>query len=84
MKVAYLILAHHNHEHLARLVRALMSPESYFHIHIDRKVNEYPFMEILPEQSNIKYLRQREKIYWGPRGLCYPGRNPPVLWIGTM
>ena len=38
MNIAYLILAHEDPAQLARLVNALYTPNSYFFIHVDRKV----------------------------------------------
>lgn len=67
MKVAYLILAHHQPQHLARLVDALKADWSSIFIHIDAKADISKFRSLIPENDKIVFLKgnQRVKVYWG-------------------
>jgi len=59
LKIAYLIAAHNNYEHLKRLVSALNEGECRFYIHIDKKFS-------LPDLKgdNIIYLKERVNVHW--------------------
>jgi hypothetical protein len=63
MKIAYLILAHNNPGHLARLTQALGTPNTAIFIHIDKKTDIRPFLEIGGE--NIHFTPERVAVYWG-------------------
>jgi hypothetical protein len=63
MKIAYLILAHNNPEHLHRLVNYLSTADSSFFIHIDKKAPLYPFLRI--QAPNVFFANQRIAIHWG-------------------
>jgi hypothetical protein len=63
MKIAYLILAHNNPGHLARLTQALVTPNTAIFIHIDKKTDIRPFLEIAGE--NIQFTPERVAVYWG-------------------
>lgn len=67
MKVAYLIAAHNQPQHLARLVKALVTDWAYVFIHIDAKSNITQFQSLIPENDHIFFLKgnQRVKVYWG-------------------
>jgi glycosyltransferase involved in cell wall biosynthesis len=65
IKLAYLIVAHHQPNHLARLIRALDDEHSYFFIHIDDKVPLAPFQDVVPERPNIVFLTDRVAVEWG-------------------
>lgn len=63
-KIAYLILAHHQPAHLARLVRALSSPNARFFIHIDKKVDIASFRDHLGDNPQVEFLAERTAVYW--------------------
>jgi hypothetical protein len=63
MKIAYLILAHNNPGHLARLTQALATPNNAIFIHIDKKADIRPFLGIGGE--NIYFTPNRVAVYWG-------------------
>lgn len=65
MRTAYLVLAHHQPDHLARLVSSLSTPETSFFIHIDKKVDEKPFRAALGERSPARFLDERVEVNWG-------------------
>ncbi len=65
MKLAYLIVAHHQPNHLARLIQALNDENSYFFIHIDGKVPLAPFTAVVPQHANIVFLPNRVEVQWG-------------------
>jgi hypothetical protein len=61
MKIAYLILAHNNYNHLKRLVNALNDSNIVFFIHID---NTLKLPNNLHEFKNVVFVRG-PKVYWG-------------------
>jgi hypothetical protein len=63
MKIAYLILAHDNAQHLQRLISALSTESSHFFIHIDQKADRTPFLNI--QGDNVHFTEQRACVYWG-------------------
>jgi hypothetical protein len=63
MKIAYLILAHNNPGHLARLTRALTAQNATIFIHIDKKADIRPFLKIGGE--NIHFTPKRVPVHWG-------------------
>lgn len=67
MKIAYLILAHHQPSHLARLIKALDCGEVYFFVHVDLKKDISPFKRSVPVTKNIIFLESsaRVAVYWG-------------------
>lgn len=60
MKIAYLITAYNNFNHLKRLVRALNDRNVVFFIHIDKK-SKMP--DNLTEFDNIVFI-ERTKVWW--------------------
>ena len=63
MKIAYLILAHANAQHLQRLISALTTDSSSFFIHLDRKTERSPFLSI--GGDNVHFTEQRAAVHWG-------------------
>lgn len=63
MKIAYLILAHNNPQHLRRLVGAVTSPSSVCFIHIDKKSTISDFLPMASE--NVVLSDKRLGVYWG-------------------
>ena len=63
--LAYLILAHHQPNHLARLIRALDEKGSHFFIHIDAKVPIQPFRGVMVRRNNIIFVPDRVAVEWG-------------------
>ena len=61
MKIAYLITAYNNYNHLKRLVSALNDDNVVFFIHIDKK-SKMP--DTLDEFDNIVFIK-REEVWWG-------------------
>lgn len=64
-KIAYLIAAHSDPEHLERLVNVLDYSADFF-IHIDKKQQIEPFLERI-DKANVFFLKgnDRIKVYWG-------------------
>ncbi|MEH6307510.1 beta-1,6-N-acetylglucosaminyltransferase [Olivibacter sp. CPCC 100613] len=64
-KIAYLIAAHSDPEHLKRLVNALDYNADFF-IHIDLKQQIEPFLEHI-NKPNVFFLEEEDriKVYWG-------------------
>jgi hypothetical protein len=61
MKIAYLITAYNNYNHLKRLIRALNDGNGVFFIHIDKKS---PLPNNLHEFDNIIFI-ERKNVWWG-------------------
>jgi len=62
MKVAILIMAHHQPSHLAKLIEALNCDWAYFFIHVDKKVDVAEFIKMAPKSSNIKFLDTAQRV----------------------
>jgi hypothetical protein len=69
MRIAYVLLAYHKPEQLARLVRRLSSDSAGFFIHVDRRVSIAPFKAALraTKSSPITFIK-REVSRWGSMG----------------
>jgi len=65
MKIAYLISAYTNAPHLGELVDALYTEDSYFFIHVDKKVDINPFKESTMGRKHISYVEERHRVAWG-------------------
>ena len=65
MSTAYLIMAHHQPHHLARLVGALDGDDVTFFVHIDAKVDEAPFRKAVGAQNNVVFIHNRCTVNWG-------------------
>lgn len=66
-KIAYLISAYKDPEHLQRLISALAyGVEEYvcFFVHIDAKVEEKPFLPIC-NKENVFFTPNRFWVQWG-------------------
>ncbi len=63
-RIAYLILAHHEPAHLARLVRSLRDSRSAFFIHVDAKSDIAPF-EGLAREADVWLAPTRKRVFWG-------------------
>lgn len=66
MEISYLILAHHNFEHLQNMIDALDHPNVKFFIHIDKKVElslikKFRFYHM----QNCKLIKNRYCVNWG-------------------
>jgi hypothetical protein len=59
------MLAHHQPDHLAKLARALDHADCMFFIHIDLKVEESVFRNLLREQRNVVFIENRYPMNWG-------------------
>ena len=64
MKLAYLILAHHNPQLLQRLVNVLSHTEVDIYIQVDLKTSIEPFLQI-GQTPNVYFVDKRVKVYWG-------------------
>ncbi|WPV64036.1 beta-1,6-N-acetylglucosaminyltransferase [Chitinophaga sp. LS1] len=66
MEINYLILAHSNLQQVDLMINTLMMPNTYFHIHIDKKVS---LKEIQSHSfytnKNVILLKRRKSLNWG-------------------
>lgn len=71
MKIAFIVLAHKNPDQLGRLIRKLISKDSAFYIHIDKKSNFSDFKSELSKLANFTKitLLPRTNSYWGGPGI---------------
>lgn len=67
MRTAYLILAHHQPAHLAKIINAINCDWATIFIHVDFKVDILPFKTLIYEDKNILFLKrnQRIEVNWG-------------------
>lgn len=63
MKIAYLILAHHQPSHLGRLVSALSPPSHHCFVHVDAKSDISEFCETARGSATL--LEERITVSWG-------------------
>ena len=63
MKIAYLVLAHANPKHLAKMVAFLSSGDSSVFVHIDRKSDTSDFQAI--KGRKVRFTTSRIPVYWG-------------------
>jgi len=63
MNLAYLVLAHHQPQHLARLIRTLNSPGTRFFVHLDGRAPMRDFTSIAGR--NVSFCDRRTRIHWG-------------------
>lgn len=63
MSVAYLVLAHENPRHFARLLSALASPTAAFFVHIDKK-SQVEFTHDLSADT-VRFSTHRSRVHWG-------------------
>ena len=66
-KIAFLISAHTDPQHLCRLVKSLPSSSEFF-IHIDAKSDIQPFRTLL-QQPNVHFVKPRIDVMWGSIGV---------------
>jgi hypothetical protein len=64
MRIAYLILAHHQPQHLGALIERLDDGNARFFIHIDQKSDILPFRNAIRSERAI-FLNERLPIEWG-------------------
>jgi hypothetical protein len=63
VKIAYLVLAHHDPIHLERLVKAIDYQARIF-IHLDKKTNIDKYIHI-SKINSVDFLFDRINVYWG-------------------
>jgi hypothetical protein len=63
VKIAYLVLAHHDPIHLERLVKAI-NYKSHIFIHLDKKTNIDKYIHIA-DMNSVDFISDRIKVYWG-------------------
>ncbi|MBS9394512.1 MAG: beta-1,6-N-acetylglucosaminyltransferase [Dolichospermum sp. LBC05a] len=63
LKIAYLVLAHHDPIHLERLVKAI-DYKSHIFIHLDKKTNIDKYIHIA-NMNSVDFISERIKVYWG-------------------
>lgn len=64
MRIAYLILAHHQPKHVGALIEQLDDGNARFFVHVDRKSDIAPFRQAIKSQR-AELLVKRVPIYWG-------------------
>ena len=64
MKIAYLILAYHQPEHVARMIGHLDDGDARFFVHIDAKVDIEPFRRAI-RSPRVAFAARRREVNWG-------------------
>lgn len=64
--IAYMILAHNQPAHVARLVRALEIPgRTKFYLHVDKRVEMQPFQDAVSDNAaSVKFVTNRVRVFW--------------------
>ncbi|WP_294598045.1 beta-1,6-N-acetylglucosaminyltransferase [uncultured Rikenella sp.] len=67
MKIFYAILTYNYPTLLGRMIRALAGPESWFYIHVDKRISTLPFRQQTAGQPQVRFLDDTERIVsrWG-------------------
>jgi hypothetical protein len=71
VRIAYLILAHKNHEQVARLIARLNDPDASFHVHLDARTADSVYSQLRASSkclSNVRFTG-RYRCYWGGFGI---------------
>ncbi|MBO1066310.1 MULTISPECIES: beta-1,6-N-acetylglucosaminyltransferase [Nostocales] len=63
VKIAYLLLAHHDPIHLERLIKSIDYKANIF-IHLDKKTNIDRYIHIA-DMNSVYFISERIKVYWG-------------------
>ncbi|MFM2061629.1 MAG: hypothetical protein RLZZ507_1299 [Cyanobacteriota bacterium] len=63
VKIAYLVLAHHDPIHLERLIKSI-DYQAHIFIHLDKKTNIDRYIHIAHIKS-VAFISERIKVYWG-------------------
>ena len=61
--IAYLVITHSMPDHLGRLIAALSDDATDFFVHVDRKVDIGPFLEL--RGRNVTFFQDRVPVFWG-------------------
>jgi hypothetical protein len=64
LRIAYLLLAHHQPKHVGALIKQLDHGNARFYVHVDRKSDLAPFRQALRSERAI-LLDNRLPIHWG-------------------
>jgi len=65
MKIAYLISAYTDAPHIRFLIDSLLTEDTYFFIHVDKKVDIEPFKIAVKDKKHVCLLENRIKVAWG-------------------
>ncbi len=63
-RIAYLIIAHHQPEHLNRFIQRLQHPDDHFFIYIDQRQDVSTFQSSVFPNENIHWIKNKKRIYW--------------------
>src|SRR5262249_59211657 len=75
MRVAYLVLAHANPRHFARLVRALQTSRARMFVHIDAKSDLRLFAQSSTSRGFVRFSSNRVDARWGSFSLVQASLN---------
>jgi len=75
MRVAYLVLAHANPRHFARLVRALQTSRARMFVHIDAKSDLRLFAQSSTSPGFVRFSSNRVDARWGSFSLVQASLN---------
>lgn len=66
MRIGYIILCHKNPELVAAIVnRVTVGTDNIAVIHVDAKSDQHAFQDLISENSQVCFVKQRVSIYWG-------------------
>lgn len=63
MRIAYLVVTYKDPQLLLRMVNALESTGDFF-VHVDRKTNIKPYLELFKNNKNVVFVSKRHCVEW--------------------
>lgn len=65
MKIAFLISAYTDPKQLGNMIEALEDDNHWFFVHVDKKVDIKPFVEVVKSRKQIMFVTNRLSVNWG-------------------
>lgn len=65
IKIAHLLLAHHQPVQVKRLLQRIMHPQATCFIHVDKKANEEKFRNVLMDCGSVQFVSPAYHVNWG-------------------
>ncbi len=66
LKIAYLVLAHKDPDHIARLCNKItINTDNYAFVHVDAKIDISSFIKVAKGNDHIRFVDDRISVNWG-------------------
>jgi hypothetical protein len=64
-RLTYLVLAHSDPKHLARMLHRIAGSDVNIYVHLDRKTDIEPFRKAVRDVPNVAFCDKRARVMWG-------------------